>query len=241
MALWNQQVPSTFSFFFFFFNFLIRYFLYVHFQCYPKSPPYPLPYLPTPTSWPWHSPVLKHIKFARPMGLSFHWWPTRPSSDTYAARDKSSGGYWLVHIVVPPIGLQIPLAPWMLSLAPPLGALWSIQVDDCEHPLLCLLGPGIASQETAISGSFQQNLASVCNGVSIWRLIMGWIPGYGSLFSKTMTTQLFPPSGFLCDFPKLALLTIPSIFRLERTACYYLREWLILGGWSPWGMFISIW
>ena len=31
-------------------------------------------------------------------------------------------GYWLVHIV-PPIGLQIPLAPWVLSLAPPLGAL----------------------------------------------------------------------------------------------------------------------
>jgi hypothetical protein len=36
-------------------------------------------------------------------------------------------GYWLVHIVVPPIGLQMPLAPWVLSLAPPLGALWSIQ------------------------------------------------------------------------------------------------------------------
>jgi hypothetical protein len=29
-------------------------------------------------------------------------------------------------------------------------------IDDCEHPLMCLLGPGIASQETAISGSFQQ-------------------------------------------------------------------------------------
>jgi hypothetical protein len=53
---------------------------------------------------------------------------------------------------------------------------------DCEHPLLCLLGPGIASQETAISGSFQQNLASVCNGVSVWKLIMWWIPGYGSLY-----------------------------------------------------------
>ena len=31
-------------------------------------------------------------------------------------------GYWLVHIVVPPIGLQFPLAPWVISLAPPLGA-----------------------------------------------------------------------------------------------------------------------
>jgi hypothetical protein len=32
-------------------------------------------------------------------------------------------GYWLVHIVVPPIGLQTPSAPWVLSLASPLGAL----------------------------------------------------------------------------------------------------------------------
>jgi hypothetical protein len=39
-------------------------------------------------------------------------------------------------------------------------------IADCEHPLLCLLGPGIVSQETALSGSFQQNLASVCNGSS---------------------------------------------------------------------------
>ena len=54
-------------------------------------------------------------------------------------------------------------------------------IADCEHPLLCLLGPGVVSQDTALSGSFQQNLASVCNGVSVWRLIMGWIPGYGSL------------------------------------------------------------
>ena len=53
-------------------------------------------------------------------------------------------------------------------------------IADCEYSLLCLLGPGIVSQKTAISGSFQQNLSSVCNGVSIWKLIMGWIPAYGS-------------------------------------------------------------
>jgi hypothetical protein len=100
-----------------FFNLGI-YFIYIS-NAIPKVPhrlPHPLSHPPTPTSWPWHSPVLRHIKFARPMGLSFHWWPTRPSSDTYAARDMSSGGYRLVHIVVPPIGLQIPLAPWLLSL-----------------------------------------------------------------------------------------------------------------------------
>jgi hypothetical protein len=54
-------------------------------------------------------------------------------------------------------------------------------IADCEHPLMCLLSTGIVSQETAISGSFQQNVVSVCIGVRVWRLIMGWIPGYGSL------------------------------------------------------------
>jgi hypothetical protein len=35
-------------------------------------------------------------------------------------------GYWLVHIVVPPIGLQTPLAPWVLCLAPLLEALLNL-------------------------------------------------------------------------------------------------------------------
>jgi hypothetical protein len=46
-------------------------------------------------------------------------------------------------------------------------------IDDCEHPLLYLPGTGKASQETDISGSFQQNLAGICNSVCIWWLIMG--------------------------------------------------------------------
>jgi hypothetical protein len=33
-------------------------------------PPTLLAYLLTPTSWPWHSPVLGLMKFARPRGLS---------------------------------------------------------------------------------------------------------------------------------------------------------------------------
>jgi hypothetical protein len=39
----------------------------------------------------------------------------------------SSGGGIVVHIVVPLMGLQTPSAPWVLSLAPPLGTLYSIQ------------------------------------------------------------------------------------------------------------------
>jgi hypothetical protein len=35
--------------------------------------------------------------------------------------------YWLVRTVVPPIGLQTPSAPWVLSLALPLGTLCSVQ------------------------------------------------------------------------------------------------------------------
>jgi hypothetical protein len=55
-------------------------------------------------------------------------------------------------------------------------------IDDCAHPLLCMLGPGIASYETAISGSFQQNIAGICNSVWVWWLIMGWIPIWGNLW-----------------------------------------------------------
>ena len=49
-------------------------------------------------------------------------------------------------------------------------------IADCEHPLLYLPGTGIVSLTIAISGSFQQNLAGVCNSVWVWWLIMGWIP-----------------------------------------------------------------
>jgi hypothetical protein len=59
---------------FFFFNFILLgiYFIYIS-NAYPK-----VPHSLTPTSWPCRSSVLSQIKFARPMGLSFHWWPTRP-------------------------------------------------------------------------------------------------------------------------------------------------------------------
>jgi hypothetical protein len=80
-------------------------------------------------------------------------------------------------------------------------------IDDNEHPLLYLPGTGIASQETAISGSFQQNLAGICNSICIWWLIMGWIPGWGSLWmvhpfvSAPIFVSVTPSMGIL--FPIL--------------------------------------
>ena len=87
-----------------------------------------LPNPPTSASWSWHSPVLGHIIFTKPRASPpIDGQLGRPSSATYATRNTSSGGYWLVHIVVPSIGLQTPLAPWVISLATSLWALCSIQ------------------------------------------------------------------------------------------------------------------
>jgi hypothetical protein len=158
------------------------YFIYIS-NAIPKVPhtlPHPLPHPPTPTSWPCRSPVLKHIKFARLMGLSFHWWPTRPFSDSYTARDTSSR-VLVSSYCCSTYRIADPFSSLGTFSSSSIGGPVVHPIANCEHRFLCLLGPGIVSQETALSGSFQQNLASVCNGVSVWRLIMGWIPGYGSL------------------------------------------------------------
>jgi hypothetical protein len=74
-------------------------------------------------------------------------------------------------------------------------------IADYEHPLLCLPGTGIASQETTISGSFQQNLAG--NGVCVWWLIMGWISKSGSLW---MVHPFFSASNFVSVTPSMVFL-----------------------------------
>jgi hypothetical protein len=49
------------------------------------------------------------------------------------------------------MGLQSPSAPWLSGSF--IGDLVLHPMDDSEHPLLYLPGTGIASQDTAISGS----------------------------------------------------------------------------------------
>jgi hypothetical protein len=194
-----------------FFLFFIRYFPHLHFQCYTKSPHnHPLlPYLPTPPFLPWRSPVLGHIKFASPMGLSFQWWLTRPSVDTYAARDKSSGvlDSWRCCSTY---RVAVPFSSMGTFSSSSIGGPVIHPIAECEHPLLCLLGPSIVSQETAIPGSFQQNLASVCNGVSVWKLIMGWIPGV--LAPVFLESVLFSNSS-----PSTLLLSLPTAWKFTCT------------------------
>jgi hypothetical protein len=171
---------SILLFFFFFPIFFIIYFLHLHFKCYPESPLYPpatlLPYPPTPISWAWHSPVLGHIKFARPRGLSCQWEPIRSSSVTYAAGDTSSGvlasSYWIsTYRVADPFSSLGTFSS--SSIGVPVFHL----INDYEHLLLYLTGTGIASQKRAISASCQQNLSGICNSVWVWWLYKGWIPG----------------------------------------------------------------
>jgi hypothetical protein len=112
----------------FFLIFLLHIFLNYISNAFPKVP-YTLP----PTSLPTHSHLFGP-------GVPLYWgiyslhvqWASL-SSDGWLGHllihmqlESRAPGYCLVHNVVPPIGLQFPLAPWVLSLAPPLGALWSI-------------------------------------------------------------------------------------------------------------------
>jgi hypothetical protein len=138
---------------FFFFQCFIGYFLHLHFKCYPKSPLYPLsallPYPPTPASWPWRSPVLGHIKFARPRA---------------SLLNDGLLGHLLLHMQLETRALGVLVSSYCCStyrVAVPFSSLGTFSsssiggpvfhlIDDCEHSLLYLPGTGIASYE--ISG-----------------------------------------------------------------------------------------
>jgi hypothetical protein len=119
-----------------------------------KNPiPFPHPLLtnpPTPVFLSWHSPTLGpftrprafplidvpedhpllHIQLEPwvPLCVHFGWWFS----------PWELWRYWLVDIDVPLMGLQIPSAPWVLSLAPPLQILCSVQwMAVCIHFCIC--------------------------------------------------------------------------------------------------------
>ena len=137
------------------------------------------------------------------MGLSFHWWPTRPSSDSYAAKDTSSGGVLISSYCCSTYSIGDPFRSLGTFSNSSIEGPVIHPIADCEHPLLCLLGPSIVSQETTISGAFRQILASVCNSVSVWKLIMGCIPRYGSLY---MVHLFLSALNFISVTPSIGIL-----------------------------------
>ena len=128
------------------------------------SPPkIPYPFSPSPApqiinshSWSWHSPTLGrrnltgprasppiddwlghpllhiHLEPQVPPCVFFHWW----------FRSKKLRGYWLIHIDVPPMGLQNPFSSLGTFSRSFTGDLVLCPMDDCEHLLLYLSGTG---------------------------------------------------------------------------------------------------
>jgi hypothetical protein len=98
--------------------------------------------------------------------------------------------------------LQTPSTPWVLSLAPSLGTLCSVQWK-VVNTLLYLSGTGRASQGTAISGSCQQALVGIHNSVWVCWLHRGWIPRWGSLW---MVIPLVSAPNFVSVTPYMGIL-----------------------------------
>jgi hypothetical protein len=118
----------------FIYLFLLGIFLVYIFNAIPKVPHThpPIAYPPTPPFWPWRSPVLGHIKFASPMGLSLQWWPTRPSFDTYAARDKSSG-VLVSSYCCSTYRVAVPFSSLGTFSSSSIGGRVTHPIADCEH------------------------------------------------------------------------------------------------------------
>jgi hypothetical protein len=137
---------------------------------------------------PWKTPIPSHCSPTQPLllpglGIPLHCgidpsqdqWPLLPlitdkailsciCSWSYESHHVYSfvGGLvlwgYLFHIVVPPIGVQTPSAPWVLSLVPPLETLCSGQWL-AENIYFCICQALVEPpQETAISGFCQQDL-----------------------------------------------------------------------------------
>jgi hypothetical protein len=96
---------------------------------------------PTSVSWSWHSPILGHRTYTEPrtsppmddqLGHTLQHMQLEPRVPPCIFLDwwfspSELYGYWLVHIVISPMGLQTCSAPWAFSLSPSLGTLCSIK------------------------------------------------------------------------------------------------------------------
>jgi hypothetical protein len=230
--------------FFYFKQNFIRYFLHLHYKHYHKSPLYyPHALLPnplTPISWPWHSPVLGHIIFARPRAS--------PPNDGWL-------GHILLYMQLETQDLGVLVSAYCCSSYMVADTFTTLRTfssssiegggegmfhpgDDSEHPLLYFPGTGIASQEIALLVSCWQNVAGVCNSVCVWWLLMGWIPRCGRLWMvlPSVTGPNFlsvtPSMGIL--FPILRRNEVSTLWSFFFLSCMCFA-YCILGILSFWG------
>jgi hypothetical protein len=134
------------------------------------SPKPPIPSL-CPAPQPTHSCFLAltflctgAYDLCKTKSLSFHWWPIRPSSASYANKDTALG-VLASSYHCSTYRVADPFISFSTSSSSFIRGPVFHPIDDCEHPLLYLPGADIASQERAISGSCQQNLSGICNRV----------------------------------------------------------------------------
>ena len=167
---------------------------------------------PCPAPQPTHScfltltfPCTGAYNLQKTKGLSFHWWPSSPSSATFAARDTSSGlvsSYCCSSYRIADPFSSLGLFSSCFTGDPVLSL-----IVGWEHPPLYLSDNGGASQKTAITSSYQQALAGIHKSFWVWWLYMGWIPRWGSLWmvipsvSAPHLVSVYPPVGIL--FPLL--------------------------------------
>ena len=104
--------------------------------------------------------------------------------------------YWLVHIVVPPMGLQTPSAPWVLSLAPSLGTLCSVQWMAVSIPLYICQALAVPIRKQLYQAPVSKfllasTIVSVFGNYICDRSSGGTVPGWPFLQSLLQTLSLY--------------------------------------------------
>jgi len=150
----------------------------------PHCPTIPLPWAPTKPPQDQGPPLqLMPDKVILCYICSWSHWSLHVYSLVCCLVPGSSGGIWLVDVVLP-TRLQTPSAssvlPLTLSLVSPTPMLSPMVGWEYLH--LYWSGSSKASQGTAIPGSCQHALLGISNSDPVWWLHMGWIPRWGSLW-----------------------------------------------------------
>jgi hypothetical protein len=122
-----------------------------------------VPYTLSPLSSPTH-PLLRLGP-----GVPLYWGIYSLQKQVASLPSDGQVGHLLLHMQLETWALGILVSSYFCSTFRSLCTFSSSSIGgpvlhpiaDCEHPLLCLPGTGIASQETASSGSCQQNLAGI--------------------------------------------------------------------------------